>query len=205
MVLKELDPPDWRDQSAIRRRTAEEQMPYYLRRYFGESAEVDVLNQLRVTSGGVETRVDHLLLHAYGLVVVDSTSVSGRLQVRDDGHWVCLHHGTPRVIASPITQAYVQALSMKAFLGKKVMQKGFFERLELDVLVAVPDAEAIEWPFEGAMVEVCSFDAVARQVNALVAAYHGTGGGPGKLIGEQRRRLAEFLCFKHLQALRRRA
>ena len=197
MVFKELDPLDWTDDSAVTRRTADEQMPYYLRRYFGDSAEVDVLNQLRVSTGGVVSEVDHLLLHPYGLLVVDSRSVSGRLQVKDDGRWICLEHDKPRTIKSPVTQAYSQALSLKAFLEKKVRQKGFFDKVELDVLVAVPDTEAIEWPSKGALVEVCNADEVPRQVNQRVAQYRSMGVGPGLLVPEQRRRLAEFLRVKH--------
>ncbi len=197
MIFKELDPLDWKDDSAVTRRTADEQMPYYLRRYFGDSAEVDVLNQLRVSTGGVVSQVDHLLLHPYGLLVVDSRSVSGSLQVKDDGRWICLEHDKPRTIHSPVTQAYSQALSLKAFLEKKVRQKGFFDKVELDVLVAVPDTEAIEWPSKGALVEVCNADEVPRQVNQRVAQYRRMGVGPGLLVPEQRRRLAEFLRVKH--------
>ncbi len=197
MIFKDLDAIDWHDQSAIARHTAQEQMPYYLRRYFGDSTEVDVLNQLRVSTGGITTQLDHLLLHPYGMVVVDSTSVSGRLQVKEDGRWLCLHRKSPTWIRSPVTLAYAQALSLKAFLDKKVRQKGFFDRIELDVLVAVPDIEAIEWPAAGAMVEVCNADEVPRRVNACVAQYRATGVGPGLLVPAQRLRLAEFLCVKH--------
>ena len=197
MVYKELDPLDWQDESALARRTAAEQMPYYLRRYFGDSADLDVLNQLRVSTGGVVTQVDHLLLHPYGLLVVDSSSVSGPLQVKEDGRWICQHHGQPRLIHSPVTHAYTQALSLKAFLEKKVRQKGFFGKVELDVLVAVPDTEAIEWPSKGALVEVCNADEVPRQVSQRIAEYRGMGVGPGLLVPEQRRRLAAFLCLKH--------
>ncbi len=197
MVYKELDRLDWQDEEAVARRTADEQMPYYLRRFFGDSQDVDVLNQLCVSTGGVTTRVDHLLMHPFGLVVVDSTSVSGRLRVREDGRWICLHHDRKDVIPSPVTQAYAQALSLKAFLEKKVHQKGFFDKLELDVLVAVPDTEAIEWPSRGALVEVCNADEVPRQVSQRVAQYRDMGAGPGLLIAEQRRRLAGFLRIKH--------
>ena len=198
MVFKELDPLDWQDQSVVVRRTADDQMPYYLRRYFGNSAEVDVLNQLRVSTGGLRTQVDHLLMHSYGLVVVDSRSVSGRLQVMDDGRWICLHREPPRTIPSPVTHAYAQALSLKAFLAKKVRQKGFFDQVELDVVVAVPDTEAIEWPSKGALVEVCNADEVPAHVIQQLAEYRRLGTGPGLLVPEQRRRLANFLLLKHI-------
>ncbi len=201
MIFKELDPLDWQDQSAVARRTALEQMPYYLQRYFGNSGEVDVLNQLCVSTGGVVTQMDHLLLHPYGLMVVDSTSVSGPLQVREDGLWVRLHRNQLQVIRSPVTQAYLQTLSLKAFLEKKVHQKGFFERVEMDVLVAVPDTDAIEWPSKGALVEVCTIDEVPKRVKERIAQYRGMGVGPGLLVTEQRSRLARFLCMKHRPAL----
>jgi len=197
MIFKELDALNWQDQAVVARRTADEQMPYYLRRFFGDSTQVDVLNQLCVSTGGVVTRVDHLLLHAHGLVVVDSHSVSGHLQVEEDGRWMCLEGSRLRVIRSPVTEAYEQALSLKAFLEKKVRQKGFFDRVELDVMVAVPDTDAIQWPRSGALVEVCNADEVTRLVNDRVNQYRRPGVGPGRLVPEQRRRLAEFLVLKH--------
>ena len=200
MIFKGLDPLDWQDQSAVARRTAQEQMPYYLQRYFGDSGEVDVLNQLRVSTAGVVTQVDHLVLHPYGLVLVDSTSVSGPLQVQEDGRWMCRHHNQVGMIRSPVAQAYLQTLSLRAFLEKKVQQKGFFERVQLDVLVAVPDTEAIEWPSKGALAEVCNIDEVPKRVRERVAQYRSMGVGPGVLVPEQRRRLAQFLCLKHKPA-----
>ena len=107
-----------------------------------------------------------------------------------------------QVIRSPVTQAYLQTLSLKAFLEKKVRQKGFFERVELDVLVAVPDTEAIEWPSKGALVEVCGIDEVPIRVKERVAQYRSMGVAQGLLVPEQRRRLAQFLCFKHKSATR---
>ena len=60
MIYQELDPPDWGQLSTVSQRTADEQMPYYLRRFFGQSAEVDVLNQLCVSTGGVLMQVEHV-------------------------------------------------------------------------------------------------------------------------------------------------
>ena len=205
MVFKELDAVDWQDQSAVVRRTSDEQMPYYLRRFFGDSTQVDVLNQLCVSTSGIVTRIDHLLLHTHGLVVVDSHSVLGHLQVEEDGRWICLDGSRVRVIRSPVTKAYAQALSLKAFLEKKVRQKGFFDRVELDVMVAVPDVDAIQWPRSGPQVEVCNDYELPRLVHDRVHQYRTLGVGPGLLVPAQRRRLAEFLILKHRPGLVRAA
>ncbi len=200
MIYKELDPPDWDQLSTVSQRTADEQMPYYLRRFFGQSAEVDVLNQLCVSTGGIVTQVDHLLLHPYGIVVVDSRGVSGRLQVKEDGRWMRRDSRQLVDMPSPIAVAHTQTQSLKAFLVKKVRQKGFFERIEFDVLVAVPDLDAIEWPASGPLAGVCNADQVPRRVNELLTNYRSVQGRPGLLVAEQRRRLAVFFCAKHRAA-----
>jgi hypothetical protein len=186
VVFKELDPLDWPSGAGPARRGAEEQVPYYLRRHFGDSTQVDVLNQLCVTTGGLVTCIDHLVLHAHGMVVIDSRSVSGHLQVEEDGRWACLEGSRMRVIRSPVTRAYQQALSLK-----------------LDVMVAVPDTRAIRWPASGAQTEVCNADALPRLVNARIDQYRAQGAGPGLLVAQQRRRLAEFLVLKHRPHLAR--
>lgn len=60
MSYQKLDPPDWDQFSTLSQRNADEQMPCYLRRFFGQIAEVDVLNQLCVSTGGVLMQVDHV-------------------------------------------------------------------------------------------------------------------------------------------------
>ena len=46
MILKELDPFLGGSQDEIAHRIAQDRMAYHLRRYFGKSEEVDVLNYL---------------------------------------------------------------------------------------------------------------------------------------------------------------
>ena len=43
MIFRELDAVDWQDQSVVARRTPDGQMPYYLRRFFGDNNQADVL------------------------------------------------------------------------------------------------------------------------------------------------------------------
>ena len=69
------------------------------------------------------------------------------------------------VLGSPITRAYVQALLLKEFLDKRVRQKGFFDNLELDVLVVVSDDCEIEWPQSGRLVEVCNREEVHDRIS----------------------------------------
>lgn len=197
MILKELDPFYGRSGDEIAGRIAQDRMAYHLRRFFGKSEEIDVLNYLRVSSGDVVTHVDHLLLHPYGLLVVERDNLSGRVQIKDDGQWVRWRDDRPAEMRSPITRAYLRALSLKAFLDKNVKQKGFFDAIELDILVAVPDTGSIQWPTTGPLAEVCNADQVHERVTQRVAQCRRAATVSGVLTSSERRRLGEFLCSLH--------
>jgi hypothetical protein len=105
LIVKELDPFSSSDKFQIAGRKAEEQMAHYLRRFFGSSADVDVLNYLRIELGGEVAQMDHLVLHPYGLLIVESKSVSGSVQIKDDGQWIRWFAKQPQGMRSPVTQA----------------------------------------------------------------------------------------------------
>lgn len=197
MILKELDPFHGRGKEEIAGRIAQDRMAYHLRRFFGKSEEIDVLNYLRVGSGSVVAHVDHLLLHAHGLLLVERENLLERVQIKDDGQWVRWRDNTPSEMRSPITRAYLRALSLKAFLDKNVRQKGFFDGVELDILVAVPDTGAIQWPSSGPLAEVCNAEQVHERVTQRVAQCHRFASAPGVLTASERRRLGEFLRSLH--------
>jgi hypothetical protein len=197
MVLKELDPFYGRTQEEIAGRIAQDRMAYHLRRFFGKSEDIDVLNYLRVGSGTAVAHVDHLVLHPFGLLVVERENLVDRVHIRDDGQWLRHRNGTVTEMRSPITRAYLRALSLKAFLDKNVKQKGFFEGVELDILVAVPDTNIIQWPTMGPLAEVCNADQVYERINQRVVQCRRFAAGPGLLTAAERRRLAEFLRSLH--------
>ena len=188
MIYKELDPFDGK---------AQEQMAYYLRRAFASSDEVDVINGLVLRSGDIRSQMHHLVIHSYGLMVVENVTVRGTIDIEADWQWTNMHRGVAKPMRSPVTETKMHALALEAFLDKKVKQKSFFHSLELDVLVAVPDMRAIRWPLGGAFPEVCNADQVPTRVMERLSQIRSGAEKPGKLIPEQRRRLAEFLCASH--------
>ncbi len=202
MILKELDPFLGNTQDEIAHRIAQDRMAYHLRRFYGKSEEVDVLNYLRVSSGTVVTQIDHLLLYPYGLIIIERESLPDRVQIKDDGQWIRWRADSATEIRSPITRAYLRALSLKAFLDKYVMQKGFFDSIELDVLVAVPDTDRIEWPAMGPLPEVCKTDQVHERVNQRILQCRRAATTSGVLTGPERRRLGGFLQSLHRPQVR---
>lgn len=197
MIYKELDPFQGRDKFEIAGRKAEEQMAFYLRRFFGRSEDVDVLNYLRIDMGGEVAQMDHLVLHPYGLLIVESKSVSGSVQIKDDGQWIRWYGKQPSGMRSPITQARMQAMLLRDLLSDRVKQKGFFDQVRLDVLVAISDAGTIQWPASGALPEVCKADQVHERILDRVDQFRRLRSEPDILTPQHRKIIVEFLSTVH--------
>jgi len=197
MIFKELDPFDSQNADLLAIHRAQEQMGYYLRRAFGTSEEIDALSGVRLSSGGVLAQIDHLVLHPFGMLVVDCQSVLGGLQVHYDGRWLSWRNSQAVEMPSPIERVFAQAAAFKQFLEKKAKRPEFFERVEIAVMVAVPDKGTIEWPSSGALSVVCNADQVPNRVRKHVQEYASRSMGKGVLNLEQRHQLAEFLRVAH--------
>ena len=109
---------------------AERQMAHYLHRGFSEDRGVCVLHDVRLEdsaqpeqdgSTGV-CQIDHLLVHRWGLFIVESKSVTEEVRVRSDGsggdEWSRVFRGKEVGMPSPIRQAQRQSEFLRAFLQR---------------------------------------------------------------------------------------
>lgn len=197
MILKELDPFVGSDKFSIAGRRAEEQMAHYLKRFFGSSSEVDVLNGLRIELRGEVAQMDHLVLHSCGISIVESKSVAGSVQIKDDGQWIRWYNKQPQGMRSAVTQARMQGMMLKELLTATVKQKGAFDGVEFDFLVAISDSGTIQWPSTGPLPEICKADQVPDRILAKVNARWGR---EPALSATNRRAIAEFLKLVHRPA-----
>lgn len=196
MILKELDPFNGTDKFLVAGRRAEEQMAHYLKRFFGASGDVDVLNYLRIELQGEVAQMDHLVLHPFGLTIVESKSVAGSVQIKDDGQWIRWFNKQPQGMRSPVTQARMQLMLLKELLSRTVKQKGFFDAVDFDVLVAISDTGTIQWPATGSLPEVCKADQVPERVARIISSRKASG-SQAPLTPEHRQAIAGFLCKIH--------
>ncbi|MFM2276113.1 MAG: hypothetical protein RL211_1985 [Pseudomonadota bacterium] len=178
-------------------RRAEEQIAHYLRRFFGKRDDVDVLHGLRIELDGEVAQMDHLVLHPYGMLIVESKSVSGKVQIKDDGQWVRWYADNSKGMRSPIKQAQMQGLLLRDLLSEKVKQKGVFDNVGFDVLVAVSDEGLILWPKEGPLPEVCKADQVPDRIEAHIQRLRAAGHERPLLTPEYLRVIGSFLSMKH--------
>lgn len=197
MIKKELDLFVAEDKYAVAGQKAEEQMAFYLKRFFASSSNVFVLNGIRLEHNDDAAQMDHLVLHPYGICVVESKSVAGKIQIKDDGQWIRWYGKESTGMASPITQAKLQVRFMRDYLNLAVKPKGAFDRYAFDVLVAISDNGVILRPTTGGLPEVCKSDQVAERIECRIAELAKQPNVPAPWTTEHLSKIADFLCGAH--------
>ena len=193
VIYKELDPFSSEDKFARSGRAAEEQMAFYLKRFFAHDPEIVVLNGIRLEHNGDAAQVDHLLIHSHGLSIVESKSVVGKIQIKDDGQWLrWFGANQSRGMASPITQARLQERFFRDVLGKASKRPDLFSTIPFDLYVAISDSGIILWPKSGQVEGVCKADQVPDRILAANTARVNSGQLQGLALPD-RLKIAEFL------------
>ena len=213
MIVKELDPATATEPLARAGQRAEEQMAFYLRRAFADAPDLRVFNGVRMEREGDAAQVDHLILHRWGMVIVESKSVTSRVQINERGEWTRDWNGRHKGMASPVLQARRQGdflrrsleNSAEALLTKILgLVRASFTNMPVDVLVAISDDGIIQQPRDGVQDAVCKADQVPDRVWALVDGHRrasslfsfNTKGGY-QLSEAEVVRIAEFLMAEH--------
>jgi len=166
VIFKELDPIQTEDKFAKAGRAAEEQMAFYFKRFFGNDQDILVLNGIRLEADGDAAQMDHLIIHSHGLAIVESKSVVGKLQIKDDGQWIRWYNNQSKGMASPITQARLQEKFLRAYLAKASNNPSLFEKFPIDLYIAISDGGVILWPKSGPIPGVCKADQVPDKIVA---------------------------------------
>jgi hypothetical protein len=143
MIVKELDPFSSTDAFARAGRAAEEQMAHYLRRAFATDPDIAVFNGLRIERDQDAAQMDHVILHRYGLIIVESKSVTSQLRVNEQGEWIRYYGRTAKGMPSPILQAERQADFLRTYLQRHPEALAGTS-LAINVRVAISDTGVIQ-------------------------------------------------------------
>lgn len=208
MIVKELEPQDHADPLRRAGYDAERQMAHYLRRAFAEDPHKFVFHNLRLERRGEVAQLDHLILHRFGLMVVESKSVAGQVSVNEHGEWTRWWNRQGRGMPSPVLQARRQLELLLALLGDHTaelmdrsllgLKQRTFAGVRGDVLVAVSDSGRIT---RGADVpELAKADQVPDRVKALIQAEQGKTFGAFGFTDAELTRLQAFLRNSHVPA-----
>ncbi|MEQ6888828.1 nuclease-related domain-containing protein [Halomonas sp. CS7] len=125
MILKEKDAsPNGEgrggDERAFYGHKQEQDVAFQLRREFGEHKQIHVINDLRLEHHGERAQIDHLILHPYGFIIVESKSIVGEVTVNAAGEWSRSYQGNWMGMPSPIRQGELQLDILKALLSDNV-------------------------------------------------------------------------------------
>ncbi|MEB3337328.1 MAG: nuclease-related domain-containing protein, partial [Leptolyngbyaceae bacterium] len=176
MIIKELGDFTGTGKFAQAGRNAEETMAFYLKRAFGDDQKVAVFNNLRLEKQDDAAQIDHLVIHRYGMIIIESKSVTTRVEVNEYGEWKRCFNDTCQGIPSPIQQAKRQAEFLKKYLEdhvenllRKVLGlQTHFGVMPIDWIVAISDDGIINRPKNNPLEEVYKADQVSDQVRTLI-------------------------------------
>lgn len=181
MIVKDISETQSKDKYAQAGLAAEKQMAFYLKRTFGDDPNVLVLNGVRISQDDDAAQIDHLILHEFGMVIVESKSVTTQVAINEHGEWSRKFNGTDKGMPSPVLQAKRQGEFLKRYLEphteallKKLLGIQMkFDKMPIDIVVAISDTGIINRP-KKALDElnyVCKADRAVEKIQEIIKGY----------------------------------
>lgn len=155
---------------------AEAALQHYLKRALADGRSVHLISGLRIECDGEAAEIDHLVISRYGVVIVESKSVSTRVRINEFAEWSRFVDGEWRGMASPVIQCERQGEFLKRLLIAKAphliskyasLGLGFRSFLS-DAVVAISDNGIIERPAGMAAGVVLKADQVPDRVREII-------------------------------------
>lgn len=116
MILKEKGKYAGDDDRGYYGHKQEKDVAFHLRREFGESDQILIINDLEIEHRGERAQIDHLVIHPFGFTIIESKSIVGEVQVNANGEWSRSYKGSWAGIPSPIRQAELQKAALRGLL-----------------------------------------------------------------------------------------
>ncbi len=180
MILKPYVDREERDPRRAAGHRAERQMAHYLDRHFHDRKTLHVLHDVRIEHEGEVAQMDHLVVHGFGIAIVESKSVSTSVRINAAGEWERQWDGRWRGMPDPILQGERQGLVLKRLLASREselldkllgMIQGTCRMMALDVFAAISDEGTIGRAKVRQAPRALKADAIPKAIEDLVAAY----------------------------------
>lgn len=159
---------------------AEKQMAHYLDRHFRESKKLFVLHDIKLEFEGENAQIDHLVVHPFGVAIVESKSVSTSVRLTDMDEWERRIGRSWSGMPSPLLQAERQGKLLKSLLKTREadlldkvlgLAQGTFSLMAVDVFAAVSDSGTIQRARKDQAPNALKADAIPAAIEAAVAGY----------------------------------
>lgn len=170
MIAKELDPFNSDDKFRKAGHEAEKQMAFYLKREFAKQPDIHVLNNIRLEYDNDAAQIDHLVIHQWGFVIIESKSIkSGEIEIKDDGQWIRWYGNKPTGMASALNQAELQKRFLQEFMMASSSKPEAIKTIPIQITVAISDTGKITWPKSGQIPGIYKADQIAGEINKIIA------------------------------------
>lgn len=159
---------------------AEKQLAFYLDRAFREEAYIRIFHGLRLQRDVDVAQIDHLVLHRFGFVIIESKSISESVVVNEHGEFTRTYRGKRQGMPSPVKQAQLQTDLLSRLLNdhkkalRPIMRLGPIKRQpsytpkRFIQIAAISDRGEIRCAAERPA-EVMKAEAVVEAVRAKIA------------------------------------
>ena len=216
MIVKDVENIKSSDKYIQAGFSAEKQMAFYLKRAFENDPKILIINGIRLEKDGDAAQIDHLILHEYGMVIVESKSVTTQVSINEHGEWTRQFDGVSKGMASPVLQAKRQGEFLKHYLEphtetllKKLLGVQMkFEKMPIDIVVAISDTGIINRPQKkiDELEHVCKADRAIENIQRIIQGYRKKDSalslslGPYILGKSARQKISQFLIKNHSPA-----
>lgn len=218
MILKPYGDREERDPRRSAGRSVERQVAHYLDRHFGDATNVLLLHDLRIELDGEVAQMDHLVVHSFGVAIVESKSVTTEVHINAAGEWERSWSGRWQGMPDAILQGERQGMLLKRLLTSRQAEllhkavfgllQGHFKNMALDVFAAISDQGRISRTAKGQAPRVLKADAVPNAIQDVIAGYRHATGALNATIRETREaprvfkdaevlRIGHFLRTRH--------
>jgi transcription elongation factor Elf1 len=116
MIIKEKDLQNVKSATAVAGQKQEQNVAFFLRREFKDHPQVFVINDYKFSFNDETAQIDHLIVYPYGLLLIESKSISGEVKVNELGEWTRSSNSKWFGMPSPIKQAELQQKLLKELL-----------------------------------------------------------------------------------------
>ena len=180
MIAKEKEVYSGDDERARYGHRQEEDVAFHLRRAFGDDPEVVIFNDLRLKHGEENAQIDHLVMHPFGFIIIESKSITGEVRVNAAGEWQRSYRGNWSGLKSPLRQGELQQDILKRLLiehrthlmNKTLGLQGGFAGRQWKVLCAVSSNAIVHRDdmAKGVSAQVVKPEFLHEQVSGLIGA-----------------------------------
>mgnify|MGYP000006735857 CR=1 FL=1 len=182
MICKELESLYTDDKLIKAGYDASKQIAYYLKKEFSSDKDIQVFNNLRFLYNGEYTQIDHLIIHRYGFIIIESKSAKTKISYNEIGEFSRFFNGEWKGEKSFVKQAEEQKNILRKILTdneEKLFQKNKIriqrkaKDFQFDTLVAVSSScpEIVRPQKDQYKNKVIKAEFVVEKVKEIIEAY----------------------------------